>query len=134
MIVYSPKHRIPFQVGDLKCLFSPLTWQQKSDIEGCMKLVAGKAIVDNARRAFLTVKYGVKGVTGLKTPEGKPFEMSFDPDGSLSDSSTDALLSLPCTVAMVTACANLANEVADHKIEGVKIDLSGVKLAEEKKS
>lgn len=132
MIIYKTSDRIPFQVGKIRLLFSPLSFAQKTEINSYMRMEAGQEKSDPAKMAFLTVKYGVKAIEGCKLADGSDYKPKFQDDGILTDESTDDIMSLENAPLVVKACASLANQIKDHKIPGVVIEMDKVSSVQKK--
>lgn len=134
MIIYPQSSRIPVEIGSIKVWVGPLTFGQKVQLQECVKLKAGKEVVDATRIAYLTIKFAVKSVEGISLPSGAPYEVSIGPDGTLTDDCASEILQLDDAAKLVTACSMLAREIKDHEIPGVKIDLKNVKDGKKKEA
>lgn len=129
MIIYRTSDRIPVQIGEVRFLISPLSFSQRSAIAQLSQLKAGTEHMDLSKIGKMTVRYAVKGVTGLKTSTGDDYVPDFEADGSLSDDSVEDILGLDLMPKLMTVCGKLMESISDHAIEGVKIDIQGVHSA-----
>jgi len=137
MKFYRITDRIPVEVGPLRFLVSPLTSSQKAEIADCYKNVSGEQTVDQMRVAFLTIKYSIKGLEGvngesIEDAHGQPYELKFDASGCLADESVEEVMLLDQAPQMMMAAGLLAREIKEHKITGVKINLSDVRPLKKK--
>lgn len=135
MIVYGLHHRVPVHLVDAGVIVwvSPLTYLQKQALNELVQRKAGEEVVDGYRLAFLSVKFGVKGVEGLTLPEGGEYQLEFDPDGSaLTDDCANELMQMGESQKMIKAVSRLCNEIREYEIDGVLIDLKSVKSAKKK--
>jgi len=132
MIVYRVTDRIPVKVGELKFWLSPLSYEQKVNLAECTKMKGGEEVVDTSRRAFLAIKYAIKGVEGLKCPDGSDYLLSFEPSGVLSDESVSDIVQLDGWVPLAVYCVQMMNGISDGAVPGVEVDLKGVVSAKKK--
>lgn len=132
MVIYKISDRIPVEVGGLKFWLSPLTYAQRIEIADATKMQSGVEIADTRLIAFLSIKFSVKEVEGLKNADGSDYILSVDSNGSLSDECVSDLMNLDLCPKIVSAASALMREIKEHEIEGVKIDLKGVKDSKKK--
>lgn len=135
MKIFRMTDRIPVKIGELTVWFGPLTYDQKAEINGLVQMRSGEEKVDGYRLAFLSLKYGVKGVDGVKDSEDKPYQVEFEESGmALTDDCTMDLIGLGDSQKVIMAVTRLVNEIKEYEIQGVKIDLKGVKSTKKKSS
>lgn len=132
MVIYKLSDRIPVEVGGLKFWLSPLSYSQRIAIADATKMQSGVEVIDSRKIAFLSVKFSVKEVEGIKNADGSDYSLEFDADGCLSDDCVSELMNLDSCPKLVTAASLLIREIKEHEIEGVKIDLKGVKNSKKK--
>jgi hypothetical protein len=127
MIIYRLTDRIPVEIGEVKFWLSPLSYSQKVVLAELYQMKAGVEHQDTHRAVLLSIKYSVKGVEGIKQSDGSDYALSFDADGTLSDQCVQELLGIDQAKQLVDACQYLSLVIKEHQIEGVRIDLAGVK-------
>jgi len=133
MIIYRLTDRIPVKIGELTFWVSPLSYEQKVNLQECRKMEGGQEVVDHGARARLAIKYGVKEIQGIECADGSPYQPKMDSDGTLSMEAVDELSALNSLKELVMVCMSVAARgVPDSEIPGVEVDLKGVKNAEKK--
>jgi hypothetical protein len=75
---------------------------------------------------YLTVKYGVKKVDGLKCVDGNEYKAEIGEDGFITDQAVEDIMNLDLLPKLLTVSMKLMESVKEHEIDGVKIDLKGV--------
>lgn len=121
MKVYRPTDRVKVRIDDAQFEISPLTFQQKSDIASCSKMVGGEQQVDIAKSVFLSLKYAVKGISGIEFDDGEKLEYEEGEDGLIKDELVDTLLSADTASKLILFFSQIANGIDDYSIEGVEI-------------
>ena len=71
--------QVEIKFGDIVVTISPISREQKADISSCVKMHAGKEIVDYEGIAIKTIQYSVKNVTGLTDYNGENYNLFFEP-------------------------------------------------------
>lgn len=127
MIIYRLTDRIPVKIDDLTFWVAPMSFAEKLALNQAVKTTGGVEVMDAAKVAFLTIKFSVKEVEGIKLPDGSDYPLSFDASGALTDDCVSELLQIDTSPKLVTACGLLTREIKEHSIKGVKIDLKGVR-------
>jgi len=133
MRIYSTEDRIKIKVDGLVFEISPLSFNQKMEIQA--EIINGEIKGDPLgamKGAALAVKYAVKSITGLKNSEGKDYEFGFD-DKGLTDESVDDLFNMEQGQKLTLVCLNLLaaipKEFVDpstgEAIEGVSLVKKG---------
>lgn len=123
MKLYRTTDRIPVKIGDAVFTISPLSRHQKQQIvNAARKTQSGVTIEDAMEMAALSMKFSIKGVSGILDNCGLPWSPKFDPDGHLSDESIDELFNInedsPLAHAMIAATNGIHKM---SKVEGVEI-------------
>lgn len=135
MIVYKTTDRIPLKFGEIKVWISPLSFEQKTNILAATKMKSGVEVSDPSKQTFLSLKYGVKEIEGLKNPDGSDYRLELDENGVLTDECLSDLIDLEYFPKLSEICIKLINGVkALDKIEGVEVDLTQVKSTKKKTS
>ncbi len=124
--IYRTSDIIPMKVDGLRIGISPLTFDQKMEIQA--EILKGDA-QGPMRAAALSVMYSVKQLSGMKMLDGSDYELEFDEDGHLTKECWDDLCNLQEQAKLTALCLNLVNgmpkEFIDHNtgepLEGVSI-------------
>ncbi len=112
---------------------SPLTYEQKSEIQNCRTMKEGEARVDGLKAVRLAIKYALKKVHGLEDSDGEPYELEFEANkAALTDSCIDDILNTERAGTFSVACSKMLNGVyselqdADGQpMQGVTVELPG---------
>lgn len=120
MKIYKTTDQIPVKIEGLTFLLSPLSFEQKTEIQA---LAVSADFKESMRAAKLAVKYSVKDVQGIED-----FEVENDELG-LSEECLDNLFNLPQNETLAFACLNLIksfpkefiNPHTGEKLQGVDI-------------
>jgi hypothetical protein len=127
MVIYRLTDRIPVKIAELTFWLSPLSYEQKVNLLDCKKMVGGEEVSDNAKRARLAIKYGIKGIEGVTCADGSAYAPAMDTDGTLSWGAVDEISELGCLTCVIQACMALLGNFAEAKLDGVEFNLKGVK-------
>lgn len=135
MKIRKTTEKIPVQIGELKFKISPLTFEQKCDIQNV--LMAGTTI-SILKASKLAIKYAIKDIEGLENSDGTKYEVKFDEIG-LCDEAVDDLANTEISDSLNYMCISLLNGLPkrfEHPV--TKEPLKGVsfietEVAEEKK-
>lgn len=123
LVVYRLSDRIPVKIGEATFIMGPLSYSQKSEILGNIKMEAGTQTEDALAKAYLAIKYSVKGIKGVKTLKDEPFKLDFE-NGVLTDESTSNVMNINETTGkLMTYAFHFANGTMDPKIDGVEVKL-----------
>lgn len=131
MIIFKTTDKVPVKIAEVTFWISPLTLDQRRQINDFTKTQGGVEKVDGFSAAEYYVKFGVKAIDGLTLADGSSYQCSYCDDGTLDDSTLGDIFQLGCFAQLITACTNLA-AIAANKIEGVTIDLKAVKTTKKK--
>ena len=127
MIIYRLTDRIPVQIGELTFWLAPLSASQKSELLSLVTVHAGEERVKPMEVALRCVSMSLKKLEGVKTADGEPYELSFDPSGNLSRECAEEIFGLDGAEKMLLVCKEFAfSELKDPKLEGVVVDFSKV--------
>ncbi len=108
--IYRTSDRIPIRIGDIVITVSPLSFDQKTELQTVM-MSAAKDPMNAVRGARLAIKFAVKGVNGLEDMDGKPYKAETGEDGLLTDVCVDELLNMDETPKLIAACSQLIGGV-----------------------
>jgi hypothetical protein len=124
--LYKTTDRVSVKIDELEFKISPLTFEQKANIQS--ELISGDpiGIVKGAR---LAIKYSVKGVSGIVDANDQAYELAFE-NGELTDECVDDLLNVDQESKLSLVCTSLLNGIpkdiidpqTNKKIKGVTID------------
>jgi hypothetical protein len=125
--IYKRSDRISVKIDDITLKLSPLSIDQKVEIQTAM--INGRKdgdIVQATKGVCLSIKYSVKGVEGIQDGDGNDYKLEFDGD-NLSDQCVDDLLNLELHRKLALVCASIVNgiptEFSDERgnlMEGVE--------------
>lgn len=102
-VVYRVNDTFELKVGKIVFSLSPLGYKVKADMQS--SVLAGKPM-DAAVKAL---KNSIKDVKGLKLPDGSDYELSFEPNGEVSDNCIDDLLNIPEAAKLNVIAISLIN-------------------------
>lgn len=128
MIIYRPSDRITLKLGEVTLKVSPLSALQKANLMSLTKMSGGKEVADTSLMAIMTVKYTLKEVSVLDAtfPDGSPFSLTFDPDGTLTDDALTCVMQILDNQVLVEIAAHLlTSNIEKMSIPGVEIVTSG---------
>jgi hypothetical protein len=119
--VYRLTDRININIDDILVTISPLSIHQKTEIQSAMwKGRTEKNFEEATRGVMLSIKYAVKGISGLTDSSGKEYKLEFE-NGVVSDQSMDDIFNLGLTDKLSMVCAALVKGIpSDFNIEGVE--------------
>lgn len=128
MIVYRLTDRIPVKIGELTFWLAPLSASQKSELLSLVTIKEGEERVKPMEVALRCVSMSLKKLEGdVKTSDGEPYELSFDPNGNLTRECAEEVFGLDGSEKMLLVCKEFAfNELKDPKLDGVTVDFSKV--------
>lgn len=117
--------RIKVKMDDLTFLLSPLTFDQKTEIQALSMTGEFKKTLEAAK---LAVKYSVKDVKGLEDSSGKAYKIKSD-DLGLTDECLNELLNSEQSDNLQVACLafikgipkDFMNPFTNKPLKGVKI-------------
>lgn len=123
--IYRTNDIISLKIDGLVVNISPLTFEQKMQIQTELMLNASEGPM---RAAKLACQYAIKDIKGLEDADGSEYKLEFE-NNKVSDKCWDDLQNVQETNKMITACLNLVNGVPSEfvdpqtgkKIEGVSI-------------
>lgn len=124
--VFRTSDKISVKIDDIVVKISPLSYEQKSDIQSL--LISGNplSVVEAAKQS---IRYAVKEVSGVEDADGSPYKLEFE-NGYLSDSCIDDLLnidpddklSLVCTSLLQGIPKGFVDPQTGKPIEGISIE------------
>lgn len=128
--IYRLTDRIKVKVDDIIITISPLSIQQKSEVEAEGASGGSAALLKASLKAL---KYAIKDIEGLENAEGSAYKLEFDPDGSLSDACLDDLFNVQQSLKLITIALNLVNNIPDEFYDPVTgVPLDGVSFVKSK--
>lgn len=132
MKIYRTTDRIPVKIADLTFWFSPMTWAHKSEIVSLTQREGGEVKVDGNRVAFLTLKYSLKAIEGLKCADGSDYVFDCDSDGIPTDETINDLFQLDTVDKLVTVAASWLSKIRPIELSGVTVDFDHVQNTKKK--
>lgn len=124
--VYRLSDRVNVKIDDVIVTISPLSIHQKTEIQSAMwKGRTEKNFEEATKGVMLSIKYAVKGISGLIDVSGKEYKIELQ-DGVVSDQSMDDIFNLGLTDKLSMVCAALVKGIpSDFNIEGVEFVSEG---------
>lgn len=124
------KDRLEVKIHDTTFLISPLTRSQQAKIQEYIKIKNGEAEFDAIMTTFYTVKYAVKGVSGIKTMDGEDYQVEFlnEKKEELTDECTEDLLNLECKNELIMAISGIRSGRYDKVLDNNGNELKGVSV------
>lgn len=124
--IYKTSDKISVKIDDICVKISPLTFEQKCEIQAL--LVEGNPM-SVVKAATSAVKYAVKGLDGVENPDGSKYDLEFE-NGTLTDSCVDDLLNIDQDDKLSLVCTSLLNGIpkdfidpqTGKKVPGIKIE------------
>ena len=123
--------RIRIKIGKTVFIIAPLNQMQKIEISECIKINAGgEEVYDLSRAQVLLVKYGLKGIEGVKDSDGIDYKLRFEND-VLTDECISEIFTLEERAEYLSAAWQCLNGVPDKltdptngkKLKGVALEL-----------
>lgn len=99
--------RFKLKIHDVELTLAPLSLPQKSDIMSAVSVKGGTYIQNQFEMVKKSLKYSVKGISGVQDLEGNTYELSFDENGDLTDECVSELLSAEMTTELILASAQM---------------------------
>lgn len=123
-VVYRVSDTFDLKIDSIVVSISPLNYKIKSDMQSCV--IAGKPM----DAAVLALKNSVKKIDGLKTADGKDYELEFDSDGTLKEDCVSDLLNIPESSKLNLVAIGLINGMpkGDFLDPETRKPLQGVKF------
>ena len=120
--------RYVLKVDGVTFTVAPLSKEHKLEISQCGQLEKGQFVQNIFNMQCLYLKYGLKGVSGIKDYNKKEYELTFE-NNYLSEDCISELLNLPMHGKLMDAAWQILNGVPDKIIDPVSgAALKGVKL------
>lgn len=126
MRIYKTTDKIPVKIDSITVKISPLTFEQKSEVQGLILEQNPLSIVKAAR---LCIKSSVKEIDGVENEDGSAYQLQFEENGALTDQCVDDLLNIDQDDKLSLVCTSLLNGIprdfidpqTGQKIEGISI-------------
>lgn len=121
--VYRVSDTFDLKIDSVTVSISPLNYKIKADMQA--NVMAGKPM----DAAALALRHSVKGINGLKLPDGSAYVLEFEADGSLKENCIDDLLNIPEASKLNVVAISLVNGMPEgefldpetgEKLDGVK--------------
>lgn len=123
---------LDLKVGDIVFTITPLTYQQKAEIQSVGMKSGGATYEDATQALALTIKYMIKDIKGIRDHKGNKFKLKFDGDFVSEDSISD-IINLPNMGLLHRVTSNWAlngattnlEEIFGESIEGIEFVSKG---------
>lgn len=129
--IYRCSDRLPVRIGDVDLKISPLSFQQRSEIQSHLMKANSGDMKEAMIGSFIAIKYAVKEIKGIETFDGKKYKLTFEEDNenSLTDECVNDLMNLECFPKISTLSVGLINGVPDKApMEGITLLYNGEKV------
>jgi hypothetical protein len=120
MKILRASDKVSIKWKDIEVIISPLTFLQKSEIANTQKIQGGNHVSDTALQAFLTIKYCVKEVNGVKCHDDTDYKIVLE-NNALTDDQCSEVISLLQSTVLVGAIAQVASGSLEIKGVDVKV-------------
>lgn len=128
MKIYRTSDKIEIKVDQISVFISPLSFQQKMEIQDYMSKAA-MGDMDSAMKAVRTaVKFCVKDIKGVTDQNNEPYKLEFQDDKHLSDNCVDDLLNMPVASKISAICTSLMGGVPEKILDHEGKELEGVSI------
>ena len=113
----STKERIPVTIDDIVIYISPLSYQEKMQLQDHMLQAVNGNMSEAMKGAAMSIKFAVKKVDGIETSEGYKYQLEFEENGKyITDSCVDDLLNLPQNNKLIATCSSLLEGIPAENI------------------
>ena len=127
--IYKISDRIPVKIDDLTITISPLTIDQKTEIQQYMIESRLNRDIRLATKGVVSaIKYSVKGVSGIVDSSGHPYNLEFDSNGHLTDACVNDLLNLENHSKLALVCSSLIQGIPEEFVDEQGRKLEGVEF------
>lgn len=110
--LYRVTDKLPIKIGDITFKISPLTFEQRSEVQADLSAAAEGDMQRATDGTFKAIKYAVKSIEGIETYDGSEYELDFD-GKFLSDVAVNDLLNLEIFPELARVATSLINGVPD---------------------
>ena len=133
MRVPVPGDIIKIKTGEITFHLTPLTFEQRAEVNGQIQREAGQIIRNSFAMAGLAVKYALRKVEGAELANNEPLEIVVE-KGKITNKSLDAVSNIPIhSKHLFNSCVTLANtgpftellDDDDKPIKDVQVILPG---------
>lgn len=132
--------RVSVKIDTVTLKLSPLTFQQKSEVQGFMMEATKGNTQAGLEGARLAVKYSVKDMLGVTDIDGEKYNLELGEDGCLTDeccadltnSEMSEKLMITCCSIMTGMKQEIMDPITKKKLEGVTV-LKNSKRVKKKK-
>lgn len=131
--IYRTTDRIQVKIDDITVTISPLTYEQKAEINSLMAGYVNGDIKAVTKGMATAVKYAVKSVDGLEDADGEPYQVEAEESG-LSDDCVNDLLNLEMTEKLTNVCLTLLHGAPTEFVDNDGKPLKGVEIVNKGKS
>ena len=127
--IYKVNDIIPLKIDGLVVNISPLSFEQKMDIQAEILKGDSQSAMQAAARA---VKYSVKSVKGFENADGSEYQISLI-DNKITDECWDELQNVEQAQKLIMVCLNLLNGIPSEFVDpNTGKALDGVSILKDK--
>ncbi len=124
--------RVKIDIGDVTISISPLSFNQKTEIQKYMIEAASGKIESGMKGAKLAIQYAVKSIDGVEDVDGNKYELELDND-ILTDECIEELLNSEINNELSLICINLLSGIPKEFIDpATNKPLEGVSIKKQK--
>ncbi len=130
MLIYRKEDRVKIEIDGIDFKISPLTFQQKSDLQThMMKAVQGdmNEAMNSVRKALKYCLKDMKGVFYIEDGEKREYRLSFEND-QLTDDCIDEVLNMPFSSKLNSVCSAMLQGVPDKILDNDGNEIEGIKI------
>jgi hypothetical protein len=125
--IYRTTDRISVKIDDIVVKISPLTYDQKAEIQTHMLGFTRGDIREATKGVVLALKYGLKHISGVENSDGASYELSFE-DNMLTDECVTDLMNIPVGEKLTLICSALLAGVPEQFKDNKGNALAGVEI------
>ena len=115
--IYRLKDKIKVKIDDLKIKVSPLSYSQKMEVQDEMtKAVVEKDMKYAMSGTIKAIKYSLKSIKGLTTPDGEEYELEFE-NNQVTDECIDDLLNIQYSQKLAAVCTSLVSGIGQEIVD-----------------
>ena len=129
-VVYRVSDTFDLKIDSITVTISPLDYKIKADMQA--SVMAGKPM----DAAVMALKHCIKGIKGLKSTDGKAYELEFEADGALKEDHIDDLLNIPESAKLSVIAVGLINGMPEGEFMDpeTKVQMEGVEFVKRRAS
>lgn len=127
MKIYKTTDKISVKIEDVEFKISPLSYQQKVNVQSELIKAQGGNPMAIMTAARLAIKYSVKAVSGIQDVDGNQYQLEFD-GTELSEACVDDLLNLDPEQRLQLVCMSLLQGKPTQPVDADGKPIKGIKI------